>query len=149
VTLTKPALLRGMKVPAEQAHSFEQIADTINLVMRHNPDLPCAMIGNDALYLCFTANLSNPVPYYVAWPGLAREEDKAQRWAGITRTRPLLILQKIPWDPVNDFYRRSHYIPLLYVPAEDLEIAVPRELADSMGVSIYGLFGLGRPKVRL
>jgi len=60
-----------------------------------------------------------------------------------------LILQKIPWDPVNDFYRRSNYIPLLYVPAEDLEIAVPRELADSMGVSIYGLFGLGRPKVRL
>jgi len=60
VTLTKPVLLRGMKVPAEQAHSFEQIADTINLVMRHRPDLPCAMIGNDALYLCFTTNLAIP-----------------------------------------------------------------------------------------
>ncbi|MDB6114254.1 MAG: hypothetical protein JWQ62_1199 [Lacunisphaera sp.] len=149
VTLTKPAVLRGMKVPAAQARGLDQIADTLALVERFRPDVPAALIGNDALYLCFLRNQDNPIPYYVTWFGLASDADNGARWAYIRRTRPVLILEKARWEAVNDFYRLNRYLPILYLHDEDIEIAVPQELADAMGVKIYGLFGLGRAKVRL
>lgn len=148
VTLTQPAILRGMRVPPEQARSFAQVAEVVALVERHRPDMPVAMIGDNALYLAFARNQTNPTPYYVTWPGLAAPADNERRWAYIQRTRPLMILQNARWEAVDDFYRRQQYVPLLYVPAEALEIAVPRELADAMGVKLYGIFGIGRPRAR-
>lgn len=149
VTLAQPEVLRGMRVAPEQARSLEQIAEVLARIDRYRPDLPGALIGNDALYLCFLRNQANPTPYYVTWRGLADPADNRQRWDYIHRTRPLLILQKARWEAVNEFYQRERYVPLLFVPAEELEIAVPRELADTMGLAAYGIFGIGRPKVRL
>lgn len=138
VTLATPAVLRGMKVPPEQARSLGQIDDALALIMRYQPDIPSVLIGDTALYLCFANNQANPTPYYVTWRGLARQEDNLRRWEYIARVRPLMILQGARWEAVNDFYRRSHYVPLLYVPAEALEIAVPEELAARMGLKAYG-----------
>ncbi|MEI6105533.1 MAG: hypothetical protein WCR49_00850 [Opitutae bacterium] len=149
VTLAGPAVLRGMRVSPEQARSLEQIAGVLALIERYQPGLPGALIGNDALYLCFLRNQANPTPYYVTWRGLADPADNRQRWDYIHRTRPLMILQKARWEAVNEFYQRERYVPLLFVPAEELEIAVPRELADKMGLAAYGIFGIGRPQVRL
>ena len=149
VTLTKPPILRGMRVSREQANSLEQIADVIALIEQARPDLPGAMIGNNALYPCFLRNQSNPTPYYVTWRGLANQAANRQRWDYIHVTRPLMIFQNARWDAVTEFYQRERYVPVLFVPAEELEIAIPRELADSMGLAIYGIFGVGRPKVRL
>lgn len=146
VTLTKPALLRGMRVPPEQARYLNQITDTLALIEVLRPDIPAALIGNDALYLCFLKNQATPIPYYVTWQGLANQTENLQRWDYIQRTRPVMILQKARWEAVDDFYRRSRYVPLLFVPEELLEIAVPQELADIAGLNIYGLFGLGRPR---
>ena len=149
VTLAKPALLRGMKVPPEQARYLDQITDTLALVELLHPDMPAALIGNDALYLCFMRNQATPIPYYVTWQGLANQEQNLQRWDYIQRTRPVMILQKARWEAVDDFYRRSRYVPLLFVPEELLEIAIPQELADAAGLKIYGLFGLGRPRPKV
>ena len=144
VTLEKPAILRGMRVPPEQARSLGLIADALGRIMRQQPDIPSAMIGNNALYLCLTNNQDNPTPYYVTWRGLASQPDNLQRWQYISAVRPMLILQQARWDAVNDFYHRSRYVPLLYVPEEALEIAVPAELARAMGLGPYGLDpGLG------
>jgi hypothetical protein len=146
VTVTKPALLRGMRVPPEQARYLDQIADTLDLVQRFRPGIPAVLIGNDALYLCYLENKTNPIPYFVTWQGLADQEQNLRRWDYIHRNRPVLIMQKPRWGAVDEFYQRERYVPLLYVQAEFLEIAVPRELADAMGVGIYGIFGIGRPR---
>jgi hypothetical protein len=138
VTLDKPALLRGMRVSPEQARDLGQIDDVITRILRQQPDIPAALIGDNALYLCLTRNRANPTPYYVTWRGLATQADNRQRWEYIGRVRPLLILQGASWGAVNDFYRRSSYVPLLYVPGEVLEIAVPQELADALGLKAYG-----------
>ena len=107
VTLTQPSVLRGMKVPLEQAHSIDQIAGCIGEIMRYRPDIPSALIGNDAMYLCFTHNRENPSPYFVTWPGLTPEVASQQRWSQILSVRPLLFLHSAKWDAVKDFYRRS------------------------------------------
>jgi hypothetical protein len=138
VTLHAPAVLRGMIVPAPQARNYHLIASALQPVLAHRPDLPCALIGNDALFLCFVSNFANPSPYYVTWRNLSGETDKQQRWDYIQRVRPLMILHRAQWDAVNDFYHRSHYLPLLYLPDEALEIAVPQELADAIGLKVYG-----------
>jgi hypothetical protein len=145
VTIAQPAVLRGMRVPPEQAHGLGQIELTLDLIMRHRPDIPSAMIGDCALYLCLTRNQANPIPYYVTWRGLATQADNAKRWEYIARERPLMILHGARWQAVDEFYQREDYVPLLFVPADRLEIAVPKELADEMGVKAYGLFGTGRP----
>ena len=138
VTLTAPAVLRGMKVSPDEAHRFGQITNTIDLVLKHRPDIPGAMIGNDALVLCFLPNRANPLPYYVNWPGLADLVANQQRWRYIEIARPLMFFCQANWEAVNDFYRRARYVPLLYVPEEAMEIAVPQEVADAMGVTVYG-----------
>lgn len=138
VTLTAPDVLRGMRVPPAQARSYGQIANALFPVLKHQPDLPAALIGNDALFLCFNHNRANPTPYYVTWIGLADNADNLKRWAYIQSVRPLMFLHKARWEAVDDFYRRARYIPLLYLPEEALEIAVPQELADAMGLKAYG-----------
>jgi hypothetical protein len=138
VTLTAPAVLRGMRVPPEQAKTYGLIADALAPVLAHQPGLPAALIGNDALFLCFVVNRANPTPYYVTWMGLADNADNVKRWSYIQSVRPLMFLHKARWEAVDDFYRRARYIPLLYLPEEALEIALPQELADTMGLKPYG-----------
>ena len=138
VTLAAPAVLRGMKVAPEQAKSYGRIADALAPVLSRQPDLPAALIGNDALFLCFVANRANPTPYYVTWMGLAGNADNVKRWSYIQGVRPLMFLHKARWEAVDDFYRRARYIPFLYLPEEALEIALPQELADAMGLKPYG-----------
>lgn len=139
VTLAQPTVLRGMKVPPEQAHSLSGITATLDLILKHQPDIPSALIGNDALFLCFTQNHANPTPYYVTWVGLANNPEHEKLWNYfVLRVRPVMFLHKAQWDAVGDFYRRARYIPLLYLPEEALEIAIPQELADAMGLKAYG-----------
>lgn len=138
VTLTRPAVLRGMIVPAAQARSYETIAATLSLILQHQPDIPSALIGNGALFLCFANNHANPSPYYVTWLGLADNAANLKRWSYIQSVRPLMFLHKARWGAVDDFYRNARYVPLLYVSEEALEIAVPQELAEAMGVTTYG-----------
>jgi hypothetical protein len=133
-----------MKVPPGQALTLAQVDATLDLIMRYQPDIPSALIGDSALYLCLTNNQANPTPYYVTWRGLARQADNLQRWTYIAQVRPIMILHGARWQAVDDFYKRSRYVPLLYVPPERLEIAVPQELADRMGLKAYGLFGIRR-----
>ena len=139
VTLAKPAVLRGMRVPPEQAESLRQIDETFAEILRHEPDIPTALIGDNALYLCLGRNRENPIAYYVTWRGLASQPDNVRRWEYINRVRPILVLQAARWNAVNEFYRKANYVPLRYVPGEILEIAVPGELAARMGLSAYGL----------
>jgi len=138
VTLEHPAVLRGIQVPAEQAQSFNLITAMLDRVERHQPGIPSALIGNDALFLCFTKNRTNPTPYYVTWIGLADQPMNQKRWNYIQSVRPLMFLHKARWEAVDDFYRRARYLPVLYVAEEALEIAVPQELADAMGLKVYG-----------
>lgn len=138
VTLVDPPMLRGMRVAPEEARTIGQITTCLAPVLRHQPDIPSVLMGNEALFLCFTNNRTNPSPYYVTWIGLADNEANQKRWDYIQKVRPLMFLHKAKWDAVNDFYRRSRYVPLLYIPEEALEIAVPQELADRMGVTTYG-----------
>lgn len=138
VTLTVPAALRGMKVPEAQARNYRQIVDALAPILQHQPDIPSALIGNDAIFLCFTNNRTNPSPFYVTWRGLADNEANIKRWTNIQTMRPLMFLHKARWEAVDDFYRRARYIPLLYLPEEMLEIAVPQELADALGLKVYG-----------
>ena len=138
VKLTEPAVLRGMEVPPAQARTIGQIMTVLRPVLQQQPDIPTALIGNDALYLCFGNNRANPSPYFVTWIGLADNAENERRWANIQRVRPLLFLHNARWEAVGDFYRRARYVPLLYLPEDALEIAVPQELADALGVSAYG-----------
>ena len=137
VTLTHPSVLRGMKVPPEQARRLGLIADCVDRVLREQSDIPSALIGDDAMFLCFTNNQANPSPYFVTWAGLADNADNLKRWSYIQRVRPLMIFHRAQWEAVNDFYRSARYVPLLYVPEEALEIAVPQEVSDAMGVTVY------------
>lgn len=38
------------------------------------------------------------------------------------------------------------YVPVFYDQTEELEIALPREMAQGAGLKEYGLFGFGRPR---
>lgn len=138
ITLVNPPFLRGMKVSPQKAQSVGQITDTLEKVQQHRSEIPCALFGNEALFLCFASNRTNPSPYFVTWAELADKAANQQRWNYISSVRPLLFLHKAKWGAVNDFYLRSSYVPLAYVAEEALEIAVPKELADVMGVSAYG-----------
>lgn len=138
VTLTQPAVLRGMKVPPAQARSYGEITSVLDRILKERPDIPTALIGNDALFLSFTGNHINPLPYYVTWAALTDEADRLKRWSYILEVRPLMFFHKANWSAVNDFYRGSRYVPIAYITDEALEIAVPQELADAMGVTTYG-----------
>ena len=132
VTLTAPSVLRGMRVAPEQARSIGRIVAALQPVLQVAPDLPSALVGDDALYLCFTRNHTNPSPYFVTWRGLADNAQNQIRWDNIQRTRPLIFLLNARWEAVDDFYQRAHYVPLLSARAEALEIAIPQEVADAM-----------------
>lgn len=145
VTLAQPAVLRGMQVPPGQARSLGRIAACLEQILRYQPDIPSAMIGDDAMFLCFTNNHTNSTPYYVTWLGLADNANNEKRWKYILSVRPLMFLHKARWGAVDDFYRRARYVPLLYLPEEALEIAVPQELAETMGLKAYGAGKEGGP----
>lgn len=138
VTLAHPSVLRGMRVSPERAQTFGRIMDLLEQIQRHRPGIPGALIGTDALFLCFLDNHANPTPYYVVWARLAENEDHLRRWNYIQSVRPLMFFHRVNWSKINDFYRREHYVPLLYLTEEALEIAVPQEVADAMGLTVYG-----------
>lgn len=138
VTLESPAVLRGVRVRPAEAAVVGHIMRVVDPVLRVRPDIPAVMIGRDALYLCFINNRVNPSPYFVTWPGLGDEATRQARWNFVDRTRPLMFLHKADWNAVNDFYRRARYVPLLYLSETTLEIAVPQELADALGLKAYG-----------
>lgn len=139
VTLEAPGLLRGMKVRPQVASLYGQVAQTLSAVQQRRPNLPAVMIGHDAIYLCFFSNRANPLPYFVNWPNLTSPADEQQRWLYIHEQRPLIFFQSAPnWPAVGDFYRREHYVPLHYINEAAVEIAVPKEVADEMGVTSYG-----------
>lgn len=138
VTLEHPRTLRGMKVSPAFAQNIDRIMAVLDPILTLQPEIPCALIGSDPLFLCLTPNRTNPVPYYVTWTGLADDEVKQRRWAYIQDVRPLLFLLQADWVAAGDFYRRAHYVPLLYLPEVALELAVPQEIADALGVTTYG-----------
>jgi hypothetical protein len=138
ITLTRPGVLRGMKVSPSQARFFDGIANVVDRVLKERPDTPSALIGNDALYLCFTPNRANPVPYFATWGGLANRETDVKRWTQILKNRSLVFFLKADWPAVNSFYHQTGYVPLVYFPAQALEIAAPPEIAEAMGVTAYG-----------
>lgn len=138
VTLSAPDVLRGMQVSPEEARVYRQITGTLDQILQQRPDIPAVLIGNDALYLCFVPNLINPLPYYVNWGGLVDAATTEKRWRYIASVRPLIFFQQARWDAVGEFYRKERYVPLLYLPEKALEIAIPQELADALGVTAYG-----------
>lgn len=138
VAITSPALLRGMKVPAELARSYGEIAAALERILKQQPGLPGVLVGNDALFLCFMKNRVNPTPYYVTWSALADSAANQRRVSYINRFRPLMFFHRADWNSAGEFYRRAHYVPVLYVPPEALEIAIPEELADAVGLTVYG-----------
>lgn len=139
VTLERPAVLRGMKVEPSRARTLDGMVAALDEITLHRPNIPSVMVGGDAMFLCFTQNRENPSPYFVTWAGLVDEQEFQRRWSYISRVRPLLFFHKSRWDAVNEFYKRERYVPMLYLPDEVLEIAVPEELAKVMGRSVYGL----------
>jgi hypothetical protein len=143
VTLTQPAVLRGMKVRTIQGRLLNEISTQVDRVLKVRPDIPSALIGNDALYLCFTPNRTNPSPYFVTWDGLIEGDDNKRRWAQILKNRSLIFFLKTDWAWTNNFYRQTGYVPLIYFQDYALEIAVPPEVADDLGVTAYGA-----PKVK-
>jgi hypothetical protein len=138
VTLTAPSALRGLRVPPPQAAAYDQIVRALDPILKHQPDIPSVLIGQDPLYLCFAPNRTNPSPYFVTWPGLADQTANQQRWDFVARVRPLMFLQQVDRAATADFYRRARYFPLAYVPNLALEIAVPQELADQLGLKADG-----------
>ena len=138
ITLESPAVLRGMRVTPADAAMFGHIMRVVGPVLEHQPDIPVALDGLNALYLCFANNRVNPSPYFVTWPGLGTEPASRARTEFIQRFRPLMFFQRAEWPAVNEFYRRARYVPLLYLPESALEIAVPQELADAMNMKVYG-----------
>ena len=138
VTLNHPAVLRGMKVPPKQARAIGQITDTLDRIFRYRSDIPSALIGHDALFLCLNPNLANPSPYFVTWYGLTEDTDETKRWAYVQRVRPLIFVHNLKWEAVDAFYRQINYVPLRHLPDEWLEIAIPKELADAMGHTANG-----------
>lgn len=147
-TLEEPRVLRGMRVTPERAKFFKEVASTLALAELIQPRLSTAMIGDNPLYLCFGRNRENPVPYYVTWRGLATPEVNTRRWAYIQRIRPVLILQKARWEAVDEFYEQARYLPVFYSPAENLEIAFPREIAAAANLGEYGIYGFGRARTK-
>jgi len=138
MTLRHPQALRGMKVPPAQAQIIERIVAVVDPILKLQPGMPSALIGDDALYLCFSPNHANPLPYFVTWSGLADNAANLRRWGYIQDVRPMLFLHKADWVAVGDFYRRARYVPLLYIDEKALELAVPQEIADALGVTAYG-----------
>jgi hypothetical protein len=133
VTLSAPSVLRGMRVEPELAQRFGYITAALAPVLRAHPALPSALIGDDALYLCFTDNRTNPTPYFVTWQGLASNEENQRRWDNIHRIRPLIFLLNFPGEAADDFYQRAHYVPVLYARQAGWEVAIPRELSLAPG----------------
>jgi hypothetical protein len=138
VTLEHPAVLRGMRVPPELAHRLERIAALLTQVERHRPGIASALIGDDALFACFTQNLTNPSPYYVTWAGLIEPADNRERWNSIHANRPVMFLHSARWEAVAEFYRKERYVPVLYFHDDALEVAIPQEIADALGITTYG-----------
>jgi hypothetical protein len=139
VTITKPSVLRGMQVDADLAADLRRIAEAIDVVQKFDPNVASSLIGIDAMYLCFPNNRINVTPYYVTWPMLASQQAEVTRWEHIRRDRPMLLIHGARWDVINELYRGSHYVPLTYVPGLAFELAVPQELAEALGLKVYGL----------
>jgi hypothetical protein len=57
-------------------------------------------------------------------------------------------LQKARWEAVDEFYEQARYLPVFYSPAENLEIAFPREIAAAANLGEYGIYGFGRARTK-
>ncbi|MEO6995642.1 MAG: hypothetical protein ABI273_18700 [Lacunisphaera sp.] len=129
VTLEAPSVLRGSRVHPEQAWMIGRIVETVKQAELARPGIPSAMMGNDALYLCFTKNLANPTPYFVTWKALAPAGDKEKRQDYMSRVRPLMFMISQNPTEMADFLRAAHYVPILHLAGEGLLIGAPAELS--------------------
>jgi hypothetical protein len=58
-TLTQPVFLKGMRVNAAQAATLSDIDRALQPILQKTPRLPGVLFGDNALLLCFAANLEN------------------------------------------------------------------------------------------
>ncbi len=126
-TLTEPVFLKGMRVTAAQAEIFSDIYRAVQPVLRNTPRLPGVLLGDNALLLCFAANLENPSPFYFRLPGLIPAAEEEKRFRFIDTARPLLFFCSPKRDLLNETLRTQRYTSLAYLPAIDVEIAAPDE----------------------
>lgn len=139
VTLTEPAVLRGMQARPRDARYHQALAAALKRVLPHRPDLSAVVVSGDPLPLCLVPNLENPTPLFVAWPGLTDAVSEQRRWSYIYAARPLVVVQRANWEVVDTFYRKARYAPLLYYHEEGLELAAPIELLEAAGVPQGGI----------
>jgi hypothetical protein len=92
VTLSAPPVLRGMRVPPEDADDWERLAEAITGYTQTHPQVAIVIEGYDALYAAFAPNLENPGPFFVTWPGLVSDGGR-QRAQFIAGKRPLIFRQ--------------------------------------------------------
>lgn len=131
VTVTQPAVVAGMRVPAAQAEDFARIGTALDAIARRAPGTPAALLGNDALYLCFSPVLDNPGPYFVAWTELLTAAEARARWAWIYQHRPVLIFEQSKPAALATFCQQVRYTSVLFRPSAAVVVAVPDELAGT------------------
>ena len=131
-TLSVPSVLRGMRVSPQEASEYEQIDATLRPLVARAPQTPSAMIGYDALFLCFTPERRNPSPYFVTWGGLLSAEQSKARWEQIFKTRPILFIQTPRNSKLERSYENEGYVPLLKISGTYLLIAAPAELVTAV-----------------
>jgi hypothetical protein len=100
VTLGAPLVLRGMRVPPEEAAYWDQLALVIAEYARTHPQVAILVEGPDALYATFAPNLENPGPFFVKWPGLVSDRGR-QRAHFIRRKRPLIFRQALGLEALH------------------------------------------------
>jgi hypothetical protein len=103
VELQAPLMLKGMRVAPEQAGAYTRLDGVLRRAMAHNIERPGILYGNDALYLTFFKNGTNPSPYYVEWPELASRAERVKRLDFLIREKPVVIFHEREAEMVTRF----------------------------------------------
>lgn len=108
-TISRPAVLKGMKVPPEEKKFFEETMDELDAFKKKYPTSFITTTGRDAMYSLFDGGNKNCYKFTVEWgwiafdPQLERNYQAAMKKC-IETYKPAVFTQKLYYHPIG--YKR-------------------------------------------
>ena len=132
--MPQESVLSGIWAARSEVEVYTQSWDAVREYESQHSDTPILTHGPHALFNGFAANLANPGPIYVVWPGLLRDTDERARERFILEKQPIVLFEEVEFKhrDIDGFMRKFGYGIWKRIPGLDQVYLVQKQGANTL-----------------